>query len=74
LALYRRGYQEAASSGQVHGVSDRTGAYPKEGLVRPQDLTATIFHCLGYAPDTEFRDPLGRPLVLSRGEVLRQIL
>ncbi len=59
--------------GQVHGASDRIGAYPKEGVVRPQDLTATIFHCLGYLPDTEFRDTFGRPLVLSRGEVIRQV-
>jgi hypothetical protein len=59
--------------GQIHGASDRIGAYPKESLVRPQDLSATIFHCLGYPPDTEFRDPVGRPLVLSRGEVIRQV-
>jgi hypothetical protein len=59
--------------GQVHGASDRIGAYPKDGLVRPQDLTATIFHCLGYSPDSEFRDALGRPLVLSRGDVIRQV-
>ncbi|WP_435016990.1 DUF1501 domain-containing protein [Tundrisphaera sp. TA3] len=60
--------------GQVHGSSDKIGAYPKEGLVRPEDLAATIFHCLGHAPDSEYRDPLGRPLPLSRGEVIRAIL
>lgn len=59
--------------GQVLGASDRIGAYPTEGLVRPQDLTATLFHCLGYRPDAEFRDNLGRPLLISRGEVIRQI-
>jgi hypothetical protein len=49
-------------------------AYPKDGRVLPPDLTATIFHCLGIPPDTEFRDSLGRPLPISRGEVIRPIL
>lgn len=60
--------------GQVYGASDRIGAYPAAGQVRAEDLTATIFHCLGYAPETEYRDPLGRPHLVSRGEVLRAIL
>ncbi len=60
--------------GQVYGSSDRIGAYPAEGRVRPEDLAATIFHCLGYAPSTEFQDPLGRPHPISRGEVLQAIL
>ncbi len=59
--------------GQVYGSSDRIGAYPMEGRVRPEDLSATIFHCLGYAPETEFQDPLGRPHPISRGEVLHTI-
>jgi hypothetical protein len=60
-------------AGQVYGASDRIGGHPKEGLVRPQDLTATIFHCLGYRPDTELHDAFGRPLALSKGEVIRQV-
>ncbi len=60
--------------GQVHGSSDRIGAFPADGRVRPEDLSATIFHCLGYPPRTEFQDPLGRPHPISRGEVLHAIL
>jgi hypothetical protein len=60
--------------GVVYGSSDRLGGHPKEGRVQPQDLTATVFHCLGYRPDTEIHDPLGRPIAISRGEVLRQVL
>ena len=60
--------------GQVYGVSDKIGGYPKEGRVMPPDLVATLFHCLGYPPDTEVHDTLGRPLPLSRGRVIRQIL
>ena len=60
--------------GQVYGSSDRHGAYPNEGRVAPQDLTATVLHCLGYSPDAEIHDALGRPLPISRGEVIRAIL
>ncbi len=60
--------------GIVHGASDALGAYPASGRVEPQDLTATIFHCLGLDPHAEIRDTLGRPLPISRGEVIRAIL
>jgi hypothetical protein len=60
--------------GQVYGSSDKQGGYPRDGRVAPQDLTATLLHSLGYEPHTEIRDPLGRPLAISRGEVIRAIL
>lgn len=60
--------------GIVHGASDRIGAQPRDGRVRPEDLTATILHCLGHAPDSEMHDNVNRPLPLSRGQVIRQIL
>jgi hypothetical protein len=59
--------------GQVLGSSDRIGAHPKDGMVRPGDLVATIFHCLGYRPETEIHDPLGRPVPITRGQPLRQV-
>jgi hypothetical protein len=59
--------------GQVYGASDKTGGHPKDGRVQPQDLTATIFHCLGFRPETEIHDTLGRPLPISRGEIIRQV-
>jgi uncharacterized protein (DUF1501 family) len=60
--------------GAVYGASDRLAAYPKDGRVRPPDLTATVFHCLGIPPETEMVDALGRPLPVSRGEVIRAVL
>lgn len=60
--------------GVVHGASDNLGAYPRQGLVRPEDLTATMFHCLGFSPDTEFHDNQNRPYAISRGQVIRPIL
>jgi hypothetical protein len=55
----------------VVGSSDRLGGHPREGRVQPQDLAATVYHCLGHAPHTEVRDTLGRPVAISRGEVIR---
>ena len=60
--------------GMVYGASDAIGGQPKDGRVRPEDLTATILHCLGYSPETEYRDHLGRPHPASRGEVIRGIV
>lgn len=60
--------------GQVYGASDRIGGQPKEGRVRPEDLSATVFHCLGHRAGTEFHDALGRPLPISRGDVIRPVL
>jgi uncharacterized protein (DUF1501 family) len=60
--------------GQVLGSSDAVGGRPREGRLRPEDLAATIFHCLGHSPHTEIHDTLGRPLAVSRGEVIRPAL
>jgi hypothetical protein len=62
-----------ARGGLVHGSSDKNGAYPREGAVTPADLTATLFHCLGIDPETEVRDRLDRPHLVSRGRVLEQL-
>jgi hypothetical protein len=59
--------------GQVFGASDGHGAYPRDGRVTPRDLTATVLHCLGYGPDAEIHDGLGRPFPASRGKVIRAI-
>jgi hypothetical protein len=60
--------------GLVHGASDKLGAYPQDGLVKPEDITATVLHCLGISPHSEIHDALGRPAVLSRGRVLHELL
>ena len=60
--------------GQVFGSSDKIGAQPRDNRVRPEDLAATLFHCLGHRPEEEYQDRLNRPQPISRGEVLRSIL
>ncbi len=60
--------------GTVHGRSDRQGGYPVEGRVEPQDLSATIFHCLGIPPETELHDKIGRPYAITKGQPISAIL
>lgn len=60
--------------GYVHGASDRFGAYPAVDPVKPEDLSATMFHLMGIDPHTEVRDPLDRPLPISSGSVIEDII
>ncbi len=60
--------------GVVYGASDRNAAYPVDGRVEAQDFIATIFHCLGYRPDTEVLDTLNRPIPISRGRVIPAVV
>jgi hypothetical protein len=58
--------------GQVIGSSDRIGGHVRDGRVLPQDLQATVFHCLGLESHTEVHDAQGRPVAITRGQVVRQ--
>jgi len=60
--------------GMIYGASDRLGAQPKDGLARPEDITATIFQCLGFETDAEVQDAQQRALPITRGRVLDEIL
>ncbi|OWK40324.1 DUF1501 domain-containing protein [Fimbriiglobus ruber] len=49
--------------GMVYGESDKIGAYVKDKPVRPQDLSATIYHALGVPFESRVtRDGLSKPL------------
>jgi hypothetical protein len=60
--------------GQVHGGSDRIGAYPTSGAVSPQELMATLYHCLGVDPSTHIHDLQGRPFALVDAAPLPALL
>jgi hypothetical protein len=53
--------------GQAYGSSDAHAAYAAERPVSPDDLAATVLHCLGIRPDLEIHDPQGRPTPLCTG-------
>lgn len=60
--------------GQVFGSSDRIGGYPASNRVQPPDLNATIFHLLGIDHAATFPDRTGRPLPVTEGEPIRELL
>ncbi|MBI1913199.1 MAG: DUF1501 domain-containing protein [Planctomycetes bacterium] len=61
--------------GQVYGASDQHGAFPALHPVVPEDFAATLYHCLGVAPDAEIVDRLGRPQkVTAEGKPIRGLL
>jgi Protein of unknown function (DUF1501) len=60
--------------GQVYGSSDRAAAYPSTKLVRPADIAATIYHCLGIPLCAPVTDQQGRPLAVSVGEPVQGVL
>ncbi|MFI5459199.1 MAG: DUF1501 domain-containing protein [Isosphaerales bacterium] len=53
--------------GQIHGASDKIGAFPRENPVAPEDLLATIYHALGIPPDSLIHDRQARPYKITEG-------
>ncbi len=62
-------------AGHVHGSTDPTGESREPAdPVNVQDLHATILHALSIDPEREIRTPVGRPIALSDGRVVRALL
>ena len=59
--------------GYVHGASDAIGGEPKDAVVRPPDLLATLFHALGHTASTEMHDALGRPFAIAQGQPIAEL-
>ena len=55
---------------QVLGQSDKTASYPNTPPYSPDDLGATLYHCLGIDHESELRDRQNRPTQLNRGQVM----
>jgi hypothetical protein len=61
--------------GTVCGASDGHAAYVKDRPVRPADVCATVYHCLGIDPDMPIHDRAGRPTPVAQGgQPIREIL
>jgi hypothetical protein len=63
--------------GQVYGSTDKDGTSVKDDPCTVGDLFATVYQAIGVSPDTEIRDPLGRPRKISGekgGKVLEKLL
>jgi len=60
--------------GQVVGESDEKGAGPKAEGIKPDDVAATLYRCLGIDHRQEYRTSTGRPVMIVRdGEPIRQL-
>jgi uncharacterized protein (DUF1501 family) len=59
--------------GQVIGSSDAMGENPKDDVVTPADLAATVYTLLGVDPAHELRTSDGRPVRVSDGAVIKRL-
>jgi hypothetical protein len=62
------------SGARVVGSSDKLGAYPRDGKMEPQDLSATVVHLLGIGHHATFPDALGRPMHVTTGRPITALL
>ena len=61
--------------GTVHGTTDGQGLAPATDACSPDDVAATVFHCLGLDPLHELQTSGGRPVALFReGKVIGKLL
>jgi hypothetical protein len=61
--------------GHAHGNTDPYGMQPASDPCSPDDVSATIFHCLGIAPNHEVQTTTGRPMAIFReGKVIEKLL
>jgi hypothetical protein len=61
--------------GYAHGSTDAQGMAPATEPCTPDDISATIFHCLGIDPHMELTTSTGRPIQLFReGRVIEKLL
>ncbi|MEW6302997.1 MAG: DUF1501 domain-containing protein [Verrucomicrobiota bacterium] len=61
--------------GYVHGATDPEGAKEEPTKpVRVEDIHATVQHMLGIDYEKEIMTPVGRPIALSDGKVIKELI
>jgi uncharacterized protein (DUF1501 family) len=60
--------------GLVHGRTDAHAAEVRDAPVRPDDLAATLYECLGIPHDTMLHDLSQRPHRITDGEPVRALM
>lgn len=61
-------------AGYIYGASDETGSAPTENPVTLEDLSATIYYLLGIDPTAHYYDIQNRPLMISSGEPILDVV
>lgn len=60
--------------GRALGATNPRGEKPEGDSVGPEDLSATMFRCLGIDPNHEFHTPEGRPVkIVNNGHVIEDL-
>jgi uncharacterized protein (DUF1501 family) len=63
------------AAGRVVGRTNEHGERPVGDPNGPEDLAATIYHCLGINPEDEFHTPEGRPIkIVNNGRVIKGLI
>jgi uncharacterized protein (DUF1501 family) len=60
--------------GKVIGATNSKGEYPTENRLDPHDILATIYHHLGIDHTQEFPDLQGRPIPLTYGKPIAELV
>lgn len=60
--------------GYVYGASDKLGEHPAEDPVTPEDIAATIYQLLGIDPSAMIVDTQDRPLPISSGNPIWDVI
>jgi hypothetical protein len=61
--------------GYAHGSTDAHGMAPASDPCTPDDVSSTLFHCLGIDPHKELMTSTGRPIQLFReGRIIEKML
>ena len=61
--------------GHVHGATDPTGISKEpQNPVRIADIHSTVLSALGIEFEKEMMTPIGRPMALSEGNVIKSLL
>jgi uncharacterized protein (DUF1501 family) len=61
--------------GTVYGTSDATATEPEDDPLTVEDLSTTVYHCLGINADKELMAPGSRPIeIVDGGKVVKELL
>ena len=61
--------------GQVIGATNAKGERPADRPLKPQDVLATIYHCLGINPAQTLINQVGRPVaILPSGTPISELI
>lgn len=61
--------------GMVYGTSDATATEPEDDPLTVEDLSTTVYHCLGINADKELMAPGARPIeIVDGGNIVKPLL